>query len=80
MCLFVHFHCLPLIVIYIQFGSGPAELEVQVRFSLQDNREYILDNPNMIRGVCVRGGMSVHMKCLHNSCRWVLVLCISNNI
>ena len=29
------------------FGSRPTELEVQVRFSLQDNREYILDNPNM---------------------------------
>ena len=58
MCLlFVHFHCLPLIgVIYLQFGSGPTELEVQIRFSLQDNREYVLDNPNMIRGVCVCGG------------------------
>ena len=62
MCvLFIHFHCLPLIVvIYLQFGSRLAELEVQVCFSLQDNREYILDNPNMIRGVC-GGGMSVHI-------------------
>ena len=50
---FVHFHCLPLIVvIYLQFGGRPTELEVQVHFSLQDNQEYILDNPNMIRGVC----------------------------
>ena len=61
MCvLFVHFHRLPLIVvIYLQFGSRPTELEVQVRFSLQDNREYILDNLNIIRGVCARGGMCV---------------------
>ena len=52
--LFVHIFYLPLIVvIYLQFGSRPAELEVQIRFSLQDNREYILDNPNMIRGVWV---------------------------
>ena len=60
MCvLFVHFHCLPLIVvIYLQFGSRPTELEIQIHFSLQDNREYILDNPNMIRGLFVReGGM-----------------------
>ena len=63
MHLFVNYHCLSLIiVIYLQFGSRPTELEVQVRFSLQDNREYILDNPNMIRGVCVGGGgMSVHI-------------------
>ena len=51
--LFVHICCLTLIVaIYImQFGSRPDELEVQIRLSLQNNREYILDNPNMIRGV-----------------------------
>ena len=53
MCvLFVHFHCLTLIVvIYLQFGSRPTELEVQVRFSLQDNREYVLDNPNMSNNI-----------------------------
>ena len=77
MCvLFVHFHCLPLIIaVYLQFGSTPAELEVQVRFSLQDNREYILDNPNMIRGVCAGGGNDrVYIRNAYiYSCRWVLV-------
>ena len=50
--LFVHIYCLPLIVvIYLQFGSRPAELEVPIRFSLENNREYILDNLNIMRGV-----------------------------
>ena len=48
----------------MQFGSRPAELQVKIRFSLQDNREYILDNPNLIRGVC-GPGISVHIKFLH---------------
>ena len=67
----------------MQFGSRPAELQVKIRFSLQDNREYILDNPNMIRGVC-GPGISVHIYKMLTyicSCRWVLVgSCISNNI
>ena len=70
--LFIHIYCLPLIVKYIcmQFGGRSAELEVSIRFSLQDNREYILDNPNMIRGVC-EGDVCIYKMLAYT----VLVVC-----
>ena len=43
--------CHHVVHVYNRGSSDIRDLEVQIHFSLQDNREYILDNPNMIRGV-----------------------------